>query len=183
MRFDDTDLPGLRLATLDARRDERGSFTRLYCSREMQAAGIARPVVQINHSVTTQRGTVRGLHFQHAPATETKFIRCVRGAVWDVAVDLRAGSPTFMQWRAFELSAENQRMVVIPDGMAHGFQALTDDAELIYFHTNFYTPENEGGFNVLDLRLSISWPLLITQQSERDRGLPFVPAEFRGLTL
>ncbi|MDI1347842.1 dTDP-4-dehydrorhamnose 3,5-epimerase family protein [Aquabacterium sp.] len=183
MQFHDTDLPGLKLVTLDVRRDARGAFSRLFCQREMAAAGVPHAIAQVNHSQTAQKGSVRGLHFQRPPVTETKLIRCVRGAVWDVAVDLRAGSPTFLQWRAFELSADQPRMVVIPDGFAHGFQTLTDDAELIYFHSEFYAPEHEDGFHAQDATLAIAWPLPMAQQSDRDRQLPSVPTDFKGLTL
>lgn len=183
MQFQATDLDGLKLVTLDVRRDERGSFGRMFCQREMAAAGVAHHIAQVNHSCTAKAGTIRGLHFQRPPATETKLIRCVRGAVWDVAVDLRADSPTFLRWRAFELSADQPRMVVIPDGFAHGFQTLTDDAELIYFHSEFYAPEHEAGFHCMDATLGIPWPLPMTQQSARDQALPFVPPGFQGLSL
>lgn len=183
MQFQSTDLDGLKLVILDIRRDDRGSFGRLFCRKEMAAAGVAHEIVQINHSCTAKAGTIRGLHFQRPPATETKVIRCVHGAVWDVAVDLRAGSPTFLQWRAVELRADQPAMIVIPDGFAHGFQSLTDDAELIYFHSAFYAPEHEAGFHCMDAALGISWPLPMTQQSARDQNLPFVPPDFPGLSL
>ena len=183
MQFLDTDLAGLMWVTLDVRQDARGAFARLFCQREMASAGLPTGFVQVNHSHTARRGSVRGLHFQHPPATETKVIRCIRGAVWDVAVDLRAGSPTFLQWRAFELRADAPRMVVIPDGFAHGFQTLTDDAELLYFHSAFYAPEHEGGFHAQDGTLGIDWPLPIAQQSDRDQQLPSIPAGFEGLAV
>ena len=183
MQFEETDLVGLKLVTLDLRRDDRGSFGRMFCQREMATAGVANDIAQVNHSCTAKAGTIRGLHFQHPPATETKVIRCIRGAVWDVAVDLRADSPTFLQWRAFELRADQPTMVVIPDGFAHGFQSLTDDAELIYFHSAFYAPEHEAGFHCMDTRLDIKWPLAMTQQSTRDQALPPVPLDFAGLKL
>lgn len=183
MQFEATDLDGFKLVTLDIRRDDRGSFGRMFCQREMAAAGVSHAMVQVNHSCTAKAGTIRGLHFQHPPATETKVIRCIRGAVWDVAVDLRAGSPTFLQWRAVELRADQPTMVVIPDGFAHGFQSLTDDAELLYFHSAFYAPEHEAGFHCMDTRLGITWPLPMTQQSERDQRLPPIPVDFPGLLL
>lgn len=183
MQFQSLGLYGLQLVTLDIRRDDRGSFGRMFCRKEMAEAGIAGDIAQVNHSWTARAGTIRGLHFQHPPATETKVIRCLRGAVWDVAVDLRAGSPTFLQWRAVELSADRLALIVIPDGFAHGFQSLTDDAELIYFHSAFYTPELEAGFHCMDARLGITWPLPMSQQSARDQGLPAVPPDFQGLSL
>jgi dTDP-4-dehydrorhamnose 3,5-epimerase len=183
VRFEPSRLQGLLLAQLEPRGDNRGSFARLYCEREMAAAGITTPIVQINHSYTRSCGTIRGLHFQHPPAAETKMIRCLRGAVWDVAVDLRAGSPTFCQWQAFELRADQQHMVIIPEGFAHGFQTLSDDAELLYLHTACYAPDQEAGFSCVDPRLSIQWPLPMTEQSVRDAALPNMPATFSGLTV
>lgn len=183
MRFEASGIAGLYLVELDVRGDARGSFTRLYCRKELALAGVHQPIAQANHSVTRGKGIVRGLHFQLPPATETKIIRCVRGAVWDVAIDLREGSPTFLQWRAFELSADHHRMVVIPDGCAHGFQTLSDEAELLYLHTAFYTPEHERGFAAQDPRLGITWPDPIAMQSDRDRQLPFVSEDFAGIRL
>lgn len=183
MKFVSCSLQGLLLAQLEPHSDSRGGFARLYCEREMAEAGISTPVVQVNHSFTRSRGTVRGLHFQHPPAAETKMIRCLRGAVWDVAIDLRAGSPTFCQWQAFELSADQPRMVIIPEGFAHGFQTLSDNVELLYLHTAFYTPEVESGFHCLDRRLSIQWPLPMAELSARDAALPDIPATFFGLTV
>lgn len=183
MQFISMDLDGLKLVTLDIRRDDRGSFGRLFCRKEMAEAGIPSEIAQVNHSYTATAGTIRGLHFQRPPATETKLIRCVRGAVWDVAVDLREGSPTFLQWRAVELRADRPNMIVIPEGFAHGFQSLTDDAELIYFHSAFYAPEHEAGIHCMDARLGINWPLPMTQQSARDQNLPFVSTDFEGLSL
>lgn len=183
MQFRSLGLEGLQLVTLKIRSDDRGSFGRMFCRKEMADAGVASDIAQVNHSWTAKAGTIRGLHFQHPPANETKVIRCVRGAVWDVAVDLRAGSPTFLQWRAVELRADQPALIVIPDGFAHGFQSLTDDAELIYFHSAFYAPELEDGFHCMDASLGITWPLPMTQQSARDQSLPVVPPEFPGLFL
>jgi|SRR5690606_10649594 len=183
MKFQSSGLNGLVFGMHEPRGDARGEFTRLYCDQRMQDAGVSKPVVQINHSFTRQKGAIRGLHFQWPPSAETKIIRCLRGAVWDVAVDLRAGSPTFLAWRACELTESNRRFVVIPEGFAHGFQALSDDAELIYLHTAPYTPEHEGGFHCFDERLAIAWPLPVTQQSPRDQGLPRIPEDFSGIAL
>lgn len=181
MKFAETGIAGLSLVALNEIGDQRGRFARLYCAREMQAAGIGKPIVQINHSITAQKGSMRGLHFQYPPVSETKIIRCMNGAVWDVAVDLRKGSPTFLQWRAFELRADKAAMLVIPEGCAHGFQTLSDDAALLYFHTAYYDPAQEGGFNSFDPRLAIDWPLPVQERSERDKQLPEIPADFEGL--
>jgi dTDP-4-dehydrorhamnose 3,5-epimerase len=169
-------LPGLFHVRLDERRDERGAFTRLFCAQALQGAGVHRPIAQINHSVTRTRGTVRGLHYQTGAAAETKVIRCLRGSVWDVAVDLRPDSPTYLRWQAVTLRADEPALVVIPPGCAHGFQALTDDAELLYAHTAPYTPDAEGGVHIFDEHLAIAWPLAVTCQSARDQSLPRVDA-------
>jgi len=126
---------------------------------------------------------VRGLHFQHPPYAEMKLIRCLRGRVWDVAVDLRADSPTFLEWHAEELSAKNGRMIVIPEGFAHGFQAIEPESELLYLHTEFYTPASEGGFRHDDSRLGIKWPLAVTELSARDSGHALIGNDFLGLNV
>ena len=126
-------------------------------------------------------GAVRGLHFQHPPHAEMKLVRCLKGKVWDVAVDLRAGSSTFMQWHAEEMSPKNSRMLVIPEGCAHGFQVLEKNSELLYLHTSFYAPGFEGGVLFSDPRLNISWPLPVTDLSERDRHHPLIAPDFMGL--
>lgn len=161
--------------------DSRGEFQRLFCDRELACVLGVRRIVQINRSLTAQRASVRGMHFQHAPHREMKFVRCLRGRVWDVAVDLRAGSPTLLRWHAEELSAANGRMLVIPEGCAHGFQALEPDTELLYLHTAHYAPGSEGGFRHDDPRLGIAWPLPPTGLSPRDAALPLVSDDFTGL--
>jgi dTDP-4-dehydrorhamnose 3,5-epimerase len=161
--------------------DARGFFSRFYCAQEFAAIGITAPLVQINHSLCRLRGTVRGLHFQHAPHAETKVVTCIAGHIFDVAVDLRLRSPTFLHWFGTELSAENQQSLVIPPGFAHGYQALTDDCELIYLHTAAYHPAAEAALNATDPRVSIAWPLEITEMSDRDRGHAMLTAEFEGI--
>ena len=161
--------------------DSRGFLSRLFCADELADAGFRLPVVQINHTLTETAGTLRGLHFQHPPAAEDKLVSCVRGAVFDVAVDLRAGSPTFLHWHGVELSANNNRALIIPQGCAHGFQALVDCTELLYLHSQRYTPAAEGGVNPLDPRLAISWPLPVTIMSPRDTGYPHLDAKFAGV--
>ena len=161
--------------------DQRGAFTRCYCERELKEIMGARRIVQINHSRTRAAGAVRGMHYQRPPHAEMKLVRCLAGRVWDVAVDLRAGSPTFLRWHAEELSAGNTRMLVIPEGCAHGFQALEEDSTLLYLHTEFYAPEFEGGVRHDDPRLGIPWPLPPTDISERDRGHPQLTRDFAGI--
>jgi dTDP-4-dehydrorhamnose 3,5-epimerase len=161
--------------------DTRGFLSRLFCAEELAEAGFRLPVAQINHTLTETAGTLRGLHFQHPPACEDKLVTCVRGAVFDVAVDLRSGSPTFLQWHAVELSAANNRALLIPQGCAHGFQALEDGCELLYLHSRPYVPSAEAGLNPRDQRLAIDWPLPITSLSPRDEGHPLIDDSFTGV--
>lgn len=161
--------------------DQRGFFSRLFCADELSTTGFAMPIAQINQTLTRQRGAVRGLHFQHPPHTEDKFVSCLRGAIFDVAVDLRRDSPTFLKWHAETLSADNGRSLLIPQGFAHGFQALTDDCELIYLHSTPYAAQAEGALNVNDPALNIAWPLAFTDISHRDSAHPRITEEFHGI--
>ncbi len=160
------------------RGDARGRLTRLFCGEAFAPVRPGLRFVQVNHSVTALRGTVRGLHLQRAPQLEAKLIRCLRGSVFDVAVDLRPGSLTFGRWQGVELSEGNEREVFIPEGCAHGFQALSDDAQLLYQHTAPHTPACEAGLRYDDPELAIAWPLPVTRVSERDRSHPTL-REFR----
>lgn len=160
------------------RGDARGSFMRLFCADDFADAHGARDIVQINWSHTAQPGTVRGLHFQEGADADAKWVRCLEGRVWDVVVDLRPASATFMQWHAVELSAQNCNAVFIPEGCAHGFQCLEADSRLLYLHTSFYKPSAERGVAHDDPQLAIAWPLEVTLLSERDRVLPSVQAYF-----
>ena len=163
--------------------DARGHLSRLFCADELAAAGWQRPVAQINHTFTAARGTVRGLHYQRPPQAEMKLVSCLAGEVWDVAVDLRAGSPTFLHWHAERLSAENGRALLIPEGFAHGFQALRDDVQMLYLHSAAYAPGAEAGLNPLDPRLALPWPLPVGEMSERDRSHALLTASFEGVHL
>jgi dTDP-4-dehydrorhamnose 3,5-epimerase len=163
--------------------DHRGAFARLFCQETLKEVLGSRTIVQINYSRTHTVGAVRGLHFQRAPHAEMKLVRCLKGKVWDVAVDLRAGSSTFMHWHAEELSAVNARMLVIPEGCAHGFQVLEADSELLYLHTAFYEPGAEGGIRHNDPRVAIPWPLPVADMSDRDSNHPLIAADFSGLTV
>lgn len=178
-----TALSGLLVVQRKVIEDERGFLSRFYCADEFSALGIDKPVVQINHTLTRKKGAVRGMHFQHSPHAETKFVSCLKGEVWDVAVDLRRDSPTFLQWHGEILSAANRKSLLIPEGYAHGFQTLTEDCELIYLHTAAYHPEFEGALNVNDSRLGITWPLAITEISDRDRKHKMIEQSFQGITL
>ena len=163
--------------------DERGHFSRLFCEGSLSAFGQAFHIRQINHSCTRERGSVRGLHYQNERAPEAKLITCLRGEVWDVAVDLRPDSETFLHWHAEHLRAGDGRSLLIPAGFAHGFQTLSADAELLYLHSNDYTPEHEGGLSVLDPRLAIAWPLPVNNLSVRDASHPLLDEHFAGVRL
>lgn len=161
--------------------DARGWLERVFCAQELAGAGFTAPVAQINRTLTVRRGMVRGLHFQRPPHAEDKLVSCLRGAVFDVAVDLRAGSPTFLRWHAATLSAENHLSLLIPRGFAHGFQALLDDCEMLYAHTAAHVADAEGGLHPQDAGLAIAWPLPVVELSARDRAWPRLAEGFRGL--
>lgn len=179
----ETPLAGLKLIERQQLGDSRGFLSRLFCAEELATVGWLKPIAQINHTLTQRAGTVRGMHYQKLPYAEMKLVTCLRGAIWDVAVDLRAGSPTYLQWHAEELSAENHRALLIPEGFAHGFQTNSDDCELIYLHSVVYTPEAEAGLNPKDPMLSITWPRAITELSARDVQHPMLDQQFKGLIL
>ncbi len=176
-----TPLDGLLVIERRRHSDHRGYFGRLFCANELSAVGVDTSVAQVNHSFTRQVGTVRGLHFQHPPHCEVKFVSCLRGEVFDVAVDLRRGSPTFLKWHAERLSETNRRSLFIPRGFAHGFQTLSDDCELLYLHSAPYAAGAEGGVSPNDPALGIHWPLPFTHISHRDATHPALPGDFRGL--
>lgn len=184
-RFDfiPTRLAGLQVVQRLAITDTRGFLSRFYCADEFREMGITKPIAQINHTLTRQQGAVRGLHFQHPPYSETKLVSCLHGEIWDVAVDLRYNSPTFLHWHGEILSADNRKSLLIPEGYAHGFQALTPDCELIYLHTEAYHPEAEGGLSVTDPHLNITWQLPISELSPRDANHPLISPDFHGIVL
>ncbi|MBX9836096.1 MAG: dTDP-4-dehydrorhamnose 3,5-epimerase family protein [Burkholderiaceae bacterium] len=175
-RFTVTDLPlaGLKKIQRQPLCDERGSLTRVFCAQELAAAGWIKPIAQINHTCTKQQGTVRGLHYQQPPYAEMKLVSCLRGEIWDIAVDVRQGSPTFLQWHAEILSANNASALLVPEGFAHGFQALTNDAEIMYCISAPYTANFEQGLHPQDPLLAINWPLPISVLSERDNKSLFI---------
>lgn len=181
MKLLPTPLAGLQIVQTSPVGDDRGTFERLFCEQEWAPLRHDLHFAQINLSTTAQRGTIRGMHYQYEPATEAKLIRCVRGHVFDVAVDLRAGSPTFLRWHAVELRADEPHEVFIPDGFAHGFQALSDDVQLLYFHTAPWTPVCEGGLRHDDPRLAIGWPLPPANVSGRDSAHPLLDDGFMGV--
>ncbi len=179
----DTPVVGLKKLTRQRLGDTRGFLSRLFCSDELSDAGWVKSIAQINHTYTKQQGTVRGLHFQHPPHAEMKLVSCLKGEIWDVAVDLRKNSPTFLQWHAEKLSADNQCALLIPEGFAHGFQTLSNDCELLYLHNMPYNAAHEDALNMLDPTLAVEWPLAITEVSERDRKHPVINSSFKGLTI
>jgi dTDP-4-dehydrorhamnose 3,5-epimerase len=179
----DTPMTDLKLVERQRLGDSRGFLARLFCAGELAAAGWVKPIAQISHTCTAKRGTVRGMHFQCPPHAEMKLVSCIRGEVWDVAVDVRANSPSFLRWHGERLSAENGLAMLIPEGFAHGFQALTDDVELLYCHSAAHSPSAEAGLNPQDARLAIAWPLSITELSARDASHPLVEAGFEGVRL
>ena len=184
-RLSITDLPlsGLKLIEREHLGDARGFLSRLFCSDELAVTGWQKPIAQINHTLTTKCGTIRGLHYQMPPHSEMKLVNCIRGEVWDVTVDLRANSPTFLQWHAQTLSAGNGHALLIPEGFAHGFQTLSDDSELLYMHTDVFAPKSEAGLRFNDQRLSITWPLPVSEVSERDQTHPLLKVNFTGIGL
>jgi dTDP-4-dehydrorhamnose 3,5-epimerase len=181
--LNETPLHGLKLLLRHPIGDQRGYLERIFCRNALAGLLNGRAIAQINHTLTTQPGTVRGLHFQSPPHAETKLVSCLRGEVFDVAVDLRRGSPTFLRWHAERLSADNHRTFVIPEGFAHGFQTLTADCELLYLHTAAYCADAEGALNALDPRLDIAWPLPIAGRSARDQVHPWLTDAFQGLAI
>lgn len=183
MKAQPTSIAGLVVIETVPHVDHRGAFARLYCENELSSLMGPRRIVQINHSSTATIGAVRGMHYQHPPHAEMKLVRCLKGRVWDVAVDLRHNSPTFLSWHAEELTPSNTRMMVIPEGFAHGFQVLEPESELLYLHTAFYAPSAEAGLRHDDPRLAIHWPLAVTDLSARDAEHPLINSNFSGIAL
>lgn len=179
----DTPIPGLRRVVSRVLGDDRGHLQRVFCKDELLGAGWTGPVAQANITHTSHKGTVRGLHFQFPPHAEIKLVRCLRGAVWDVAVDLRRGSPTYLRWHAEQLTSDNATALLIPEGFAHGFQSLTDDVEMLYLHSAMYAAHSEGGLNASDPAIAVAWPLPIHLMSDRDRAFPLVSDGFEGISL
>ena len=177
------ELEGLAVVERTAIGDERGFLSRIFCTEELRAAGWDLPISQINHALTKVAGTVRGMHFQYPPKAEAKLVSCLRGAVWDVAVDLRKDSPTFLRWHAEELSVANRRALLIPPGFAHGFQSLEPGCELLYLHSEPYDPALEGALNPRDPALAITWPREIAAISDNDANWPMISSDFRGVSL
>jgi dTDP-4-dehydrorhamnose 3,5-epimerase len=181
MIFTSLPLQGAYIIEPEVYQDERGSFYRFFCNDEFKQIGHNKPWIQLNHSHTKSKGTVRGLHFQLPPDGEIKMVKCITGKILDVIVDLRIGSSTFLRWTGVEISAEDRRMIYIPEGFAHGFQTLTDDSELIYHHSTAYIKNSEGGIRFDDPLININWPLPPLHISARDLQFPLITNQFRGI--
>jgi dTDP-4-dehydrorhamnose 3,5-epimerase len=181
MIFTPTPLAGAHLVDLEKRGDARGFFARVFCEREFAAAGLETRFVQVNNSLSAKRGTLRGLHYQLPPAAEVKLVRCLKGALWDVIVDLRPDSPTFRRWFGAELTAENRRMMYVPRGFAHAILTLTDETEALYLVSAFYAPEQERGVRWNDPAIGIEWPLTPVEISPKDAAWPDLSPEFHQL--
>ena len=182
MIFTETKLKGAFVVDLEPRSDERGFFARAFCQREFEAHGLKPLIAQANISFNYRKGTVRGLHFQHPPHAETKFVRCSRGAILDLIVDLRPESPTYLQHVGVELTADNRRGLYVPERFAHGYQVLADDTETTYQVGEFYTPAAESGLRYNDPRLAIGWPLPVTDVSDKDQRWPLLETAELGAT-
>ena len=172
MLFIETKLKGAFIVDLEQRQDQRGFFARTFCAQEFSAHGLKPTVVQCNLSFNYKKGTLRGMHYQVAPACETKLIRCTQGAIYDVIIDMRPDSPTYLQHIGVELTAQNRRALYVPEMFAHGYQALTDEAEVVYQVGEFYTSGYERGLRYDDPTFSIEWPLAVSEISAKDVTWP-----------
>ena len=176
-----TPFQGVYVIETDVFYDNRGAFARWFDDRELSDIIGNQRIVNVNYSKTVHKGSIRGMHFQFPPDTETKMVRCIHGRIIDVIVDIREGSPTFLQHFSIELSEGNMKLLYVPKGFAHGFQSLEDNSEIMYLVTSYYSPENECGLNPLDPRLGIEWPLPIGDMSTKDRGRPNITESFKGI--
>ena len=181
MKILNTKLKGVFCVESDFHTDNRGSFSRLFCKKDLEDVIKQRCIVQVNYSYTKLKGMIRGMHFQLQPHAEMKFVRCTKGHILDVVVDLRKNSPSFLKWHAEELSNINNKMIIIPEGCAHGFQTLENNCELLYMHTEYYAPKSERGFSYDDPLIRISWPLPITGISDKDKNHPKLEINFSGI--
>jgi dTDP-4-dehydrorhamnose 3,5-epimerase len=183
MKFTETKLKGAYIVDITPRTDDRGFFARTFCAKEFAENGLNTNIVNTNHSMSIGRGLIRGMHFQRPPFAEAKLIKCIRGAIFDVIIDIREGSPTFLQWFGIELNADNRAMLYIPEGFAHGFQSLTDETEILYQVTNFYHKECEGGIHHKEPMVDVAWKLPVGLVSEKDNNLAFIDHTFKGIRL
>lgn len=183
MQFIETPLPGLYIINYTKLEDERGFFVRTFCKKEFSQIGFNKELVQLNHSFNIKQGTVRGLHYQKMPFTESKLIRCIQGKVFDVAVDIRQNSSTYLQYFSIELGSDNMNAIFIPNGFAHGFQTLEENTSLIYHHSEYYTPEADAGIRYDDPGINIKWPLPVVNLSKKDKQYPFLDEKFKAIVI
>lgn len=181
MKFHETPLEGAYIIELEPFRDKRGMFARIYCEMELMEINHTKNIIQINHSRTDKKGTIRGLHYQRQPKAEIKIIKCLQGKVFDVIVDLRKESFKFLHWYGEILSAENLKMMYVPEGFAHGYQTLEENTELLYLHTEIYSPKHEKGIRFDDPMTNISWPLEVAEISKKDQNYPLLNQNFKGI--
>lgn len=178
-----TPMNGLYVVETEPFVDNRGAFARWFCEEELAEVIGERRIKNVNFSRTAKAGSIRGMHFQHPPHAEMKMVRCIRGKVFDVAIDLRKNSETYLKWYGVELSETNMKLFVIPEGFAHGFQTLEDNVEMLYLHTEFYNKTSEGAIRYNDPSVSIQWPKVITEVSEKDASHPYIDDKFSGVVL
>lgn len=182
MIFEETNIKGVYKVKPTILSDDRGEFFRSYCKDEFSNITDSE-FVQMNHSINYKKGTLRGMHYQLPPHAEDKLVRCVKGSIFDVFVDLRLNSPTYLQWESITLSESNKEMLFLPKGIAHGFMTMEDDSHVLYHHTEYYHPRSERGISYNDEKIKIDWPLEITCMSERDKSYPALDADFKGLEI
>ena len=179
--FEETSIKDLYVVRRNAIGDSRGFFSRFFCAEEFSKVGWDKAVRQINQTLTSQCRSIRGMHYQKPPYAETKIVSVLRGEVWDVVIDIRRDSDTFLQWHAERLSAENRTSLYIPEGFAHGFQTLSNDCELIYLHSSDYRPGAEAGINPFDHAVNIDWPYDVSEISDRDKAHALLTDRFEGI--
>lgn len=181
MIFKETSLQGAFVIEPQIYQDNRGQFLRYFCEKEFEKIGFKKKFVQLNHSITNKKGTIRGMHYQIAPLQEAKLVKCIKGKIFDVIIDLRKDSPSFLNWFGIELSEQNKIMLFIPEGFAHGFQTLEENCELLYHHSEFYSPEYEAGIIYNDPLIKIEWKLPVSEISERDLNHKQLTKNFKGI--
>lgn len=183
LKITDTPLQGLSLIERNIIKDDRGEFFRVYCKEELSGVGLLNPLDQINFNTAAEKFTTKGIHFQLPPFAEEKIITCTRGEIFDVAVDLRKGSPTFLQYYSVILSDKNNLSLLIPKGFGHGWQSLKDNSSIIYLHTSSYSPDFERGVNIFDPLIGIEWPNTPAHLSKRDREFEYLTSDFAGIEI
>jgi dTDP-4-dehydrorhamnose 3,5-epimerase len=183
MIFNELTLKGAFIITPEPFTDNRGFFLRSFCTKEFIQKDLVSTFLQINHSGTKDVGSIRGMHFQYPPYAEVKVVKCIKGAIFDVIIDLRKNSPTFLKWEGIELNERNKQSIYIPQGFAHGFQTLTNDAEIIYLVSQVYNKESEGGIRFSDPAVAINWKVPVATISEKDLSIPYINSSFKGIDI